>query len=318
MPIKKHSRTKNLGIFARKRKPDSDDERPKKCVRNASSPSESTSPAPNADSESEDSDAEKATTTPRSRYTKKTTFPIRLVRWLKVSDARLAAVHTSAAPAHRGTYGNRKVGQGLSVRRLQELKKVEKERVEREKKEDTRHGLRTSHINDFFSLLVGDASADEQPTTPSPMEIDAELRVSGDESDVSVEDPEPTSNDNHSTCAAIVDVPRVSNGASSSRVTIEDADEEEDKYLSVEPCQLSPEALAEESLDPLLWDPAEDISPRSTNTSTPTERSTSNIESPAATDEPISFIFSIGNRFHHAKPPSTVEDAEFGAFEHVC
>jgi hypothetical protein len=39
------------------------------------------------------------------------------------------------------------------------------------------------------------------------------------------------------------------------RVTVEDVDDEEDNFISVEPCQLSPKAMAEEGLDELPWDP---------------------------------------------------------------
>ncbi|KAJ6579083.1 hypothetical protein DFH09DRAFT_1077377 [Mycena vulgaris] len=119
------------------------------------------------------------------------------------------------------------------------------------------------------------------------MDIDAESQVSGEESDASVEDSELASNESHSTCPVIVAVPQVSSGASSSRVTIEDADEEEDEYLSVEPCQLSPEALAEEGLDDLPWDPAEEISPHSADSSAPPERVSGNIESTPAPENPV-------------------------------
>ncbi|KAJ7882791.1 hypothetical protein B0H14DRAFT_3128750 [Mycena olivaceomarginata] len=60
-----------------------------------------------------------------------------LVQWLKLSDEHLASFHTSAAPAQRGSYHSTKVGQGVSVRHAQELRKAEKERAEREQKEDS-------------------------------------------------------------------------------------------------------------------------------------------------------------------------------------
>ncbi|KAJ7079864.1 hypothetical protein C8R44DRAFT_754557 [Mycena epipterygia] len=44
--------------------------------------------------------------------------------------------------------------------------------------------------------------------------------------------------------------------------TIEDMEDEEDNYISVEPFQFSTEALAEEGLDALPWDPSEEILPR--------------------------------------------------------
>lgn len=328
MPIEKHPRTKNLGTFALKvctqsrpnftlisqflnvqRKAESDHEQPRKHVR-SEPPS-----LPHAGCYSEDSDTEGSDTenSPEKigpaaddldscneddadiEVYEEDDIPhprdhADLLHWLQVSDTHLAAVHTSTAPVHRGTYGNRKVSQELSVRRLQELKKAERERVERERKEDAQRGMKTSHINDFFSCtaatvatwdpepeyeVLSDTSAEEQPATSSAMEIDAELRASGEESDASVE--EPTSIESHT--SDIVVVRQGSSRASPSRVTIEDANEEEDGYLAVEPCQLSPEALAEEGLDALLWDPAEEIPPGSADSPTPTEQAPGYIES---------------------------------------
>ncbi|KAJ7175627.1 hypothetical protein C8R46DRAFT_1214096 [Mycena filopes] len=45
------------------------------------------------------------------------------------------------------------------------------------------------------------------------------------------------------------------------QATVEEVDDKED-YLCVDPLQLSPEARAEEGLDELPWDPAEEVSPR--------------------------------------------------------
>ncbi|KAJ7770855.1 hypothetical protein DFH07DRAFT_768596 [Mycena maculata] len=48
------------------------------------------------------------------------------------------------------------------------------------------------------------------------------------------------------------------------RVTVEEVEDESDDSISVEPCQLSPEALAEEGLDNLPWDPSGEILPGET------------------------------------------------------
>ncbi|KAJ7443777.1 hypothetical protein B0H11DRAFT_1931444 [Mycena galericulata] len=48
-----------------------------------------------------------------------------LAHWLKLSDAQLSSLHTSAAPAHRGAYHSTKIGKELSVRRVQEIRKKE-------------------------------------------------------------------------------------------------------------------------------------------------------------------------------------------------
>lgn len=74
-----------------------------------------------------------------------------LVQWLKLSDEHLAPLHMNAAPAQRGSYDSTRVGKEISVRRAQELRKAEKERSEREKKENMQHGLKASSIHDFFS-----------------------------------------------------------------------------------------------------------------------------------------------------------------------
>jgi hypothetical protein len=53
--------------------------------------------------------------------------------------------------------------------------------------------------------------------------------------------------------------------SSTSRVTFEVVEDEDDIPLNVEPCELSPEARAEEGLDELPWDPSQDIYPRATD-----------------------------------------------------
>jgi hypothetical protein len=43
--------------------------------------------------------------------------------------------------------------------------------------------------------------------------------------------------------------------------TVEEVDDEDNDFISVEPCVLSPEARTEEGLDELPWDPSEETCP---------------------------------------------------------
>jgi hypothetical protein len=54
-----------------------------------------------------------------------------VAHWLQLSDAthiNIAALPTSAAPVRRGVYHSTQVGKEISLRRAQEMRKVERER----------------------------------------------------------------------------------------------------------------------------------------------------------------------------------------------
>ncbi|KAJ7787695.1 hypothetical protein B0H13DRAFT_2395179, partial [Mycena leptocephala] len=165
-----------------------------------------------------------------------------LVHWLKLSDEHLASLHTSSAPLQRGSYHSTKIGKNLSVRQTQELRKAKKERVEREKKEDKRHGLKTSNLHHFFSLArpIAREPEPEISETPEPEVEDRLLAMDDMDIDPSVEfsDEEPV----QEPVQVVVDktlntADSVAVRVSCSKATIEDIlDEDEDNaHLSVEP-----------------------------------------------------------------------------------
>ncbi|KAJ7797362.1 hypothetical protein B0H13DRAFT_1934185 [Mycena leptocephala] len=184
-----------------------------------------------------------------------------LVHWLKLSDEHLASLHTSSAPLQRGSYHSTKIGKNLSVRRTQELRKAEKERTEREKKEDKRHGLKTSNLHHFFSLPRPIAREPEPETseTPEPEVKDRLLAMDDMDIDPSVEfsDEEPVQDP----VQVVVDK------------TLNTADSVATRTRTMPTCLLSlwaqSEAMAEEGLDELPWDPSEDISPRAVDSPAP-------------------------------------------------
>ncbi|KAJ7652288.1 hypothetical protein B0H14DRAFT_3540934 [Mycena olivaceomarginata] len=61
----------------------------------------------------------------------------------------------------------------------------------------------------------------------------------------------------------LVDDDREPSAEPSSRVTVEEVDDEDEDedIITVEPCTLSPEARAEEGLDELPWDPSAESFP---------------------------------------------------------
>jgi hypothetical protein len=71
--------------------------------------------------------------------------------------------------------------------------------------------------------------------------------------------------------------------SSTSRVTLEVVEDEDDVPLNVEPCELSPEARAEEGLDEFPWDPSEDISPHAADSPPLVERHQEQLPEPALT-----------------------------------
>ncbi|KAJ7753141.1 hypothetical protein B0H14DRAFT_2635639 [Mycena olivaceomarginata] len=192
MPKNKNQlRTKNLGQFAVKRKrteiEDSDEEQTSKHPRTHF-------PDSRGVDECSDSDCSDAETSPDSdivgRYAnndpnsededensieiyEENDIPhpkdhADLVNWLKLSDAHLASLHTSTAPAHRGAYHNNKVGKEVSVRRAQEIRKAEKKRQDRENQEDMRHGLKNTTIKDFFHCKPAPSLPEPEPEIDPP------------------------------------------------------------------------------------------------------------------------------------------------------
>ncbi|KAJ7309359.1 hypothetical protein DFH08DRAFT_1050065 [Mycena albidolilacea] len=194
-----------------------------------------------------------------------------LATWLKLSDDYLAGLQTNPVPLHRGSYHSRKVGKGVSVRRGQELKKIERERQAREDREDAHHRVKKTQIINFFSTLA----------KPSPRETDTVDAASNNEdgvvadveSDVEFcDDPILNSESNQLQAdssgagaeRSSIPPPPIQASSPRARVTIEvvvDSDDENGS-ISVEPYQLDGIALAEEGLDDLPWDPSEERSPR--------------------------------------------------------
>ncbi|KAJ7085292.1 hypothetical protein C8R44DRAFT_752891 [Mycena epipterygia] len=195
--------------------------------------------------------------------------PADLQTWLHLSDQHLAALHTSQAPAHRGSYHNRKVGKELSVRRQQELRKAEKEQKEREKKEDSQGKLKPLKSKTFSSRQAPEpVSVIEQSDSehPDPMDVDLDSESVTEEPSMNSGEEEPPHWDGDLNLSLELESSLPQHGA-----TIEDMEDEEDNYISVEPFQFSTEALAEEGLDALPWDPSEEILPREAETPTPVE-----------------------------------------------
>ncbi|KAJ6617164.1 hypothetical protein B0H10DRAFT_1948545 [Mycena sp. CBHHK59/15] len=208
-----------------------------------------------------------------------------LVHWLQISDAHLAALHTSAAPVCCGAYHNTKIGKDLSVRREQELRKAEKEWEARENQQDLRQGLKKTQIHDFFSRpkpvpspQIPEPETDptiveESPTT-GEMDVDSPHGLFDLETTRHIEDPaELTMLPNNSAAES-------TSRTLTSRVTIEVIDDENEEELTIEPCQLSPEARAEEGLNELHWDPSEDVSPRPNESPLPIQRLPAPLPSP--------------------------------------
>ncbi|KAF7334877.1 hypothetical protein MSAN_02357200 [Mycena sanguinolenta] len=262
--LKARAKVKNLGAYAVKRKgadtQQDDEEHTTKCLRVTSPAPEAseeesnweTEPlasgetmANNSDSDSEDEadiDVLEEDDVPHPKD------HAAMVQWLKLSDEHLASLHTTTAPVKRGNYHTTKVEKGLSTRWEQELRKKEKERQAREDKQD-----KQKEPSD-------PAPEPEQPTDSVPMDID---EVLNEEPIHSIADS-PTIDADKSMDPSPLPSDAPSN--STRRVTIEEVTDDEDEpedqdedELSVEPCQLSPEALAEEGLDDLPWDPSEDI-----------------------------------------------------------
>ncbi|KAJ7117106.1 hypothetical protein C8R44DRAFT_738959 [Mycena epipterygia] len=186
-----------------------------------------------------------------------------LQTWLHLSDQHLAALHTSPEEA-------------ITIERQQELRKAEKEQKEREKKEDSRGKLKPTQINDFFfkagsrapTIVQEPVSVIEQSDSehPDPMDVDLDSESVTEEPSMNSGEEEPPHWDGDLNLSLELESSLPQHGA-----TIEDMEEEEDNYISVEPFQFSPEVLAEEGLDALPWDPSLDILPREAETPTPVE-----------------------------------------------
>ncbi|KAJ6458809.1 hypothetical protein C8R45DRAFT_942652 [Mycena sanguinolenta] len=307
MPRKKgQAKAQNLGDFALKRKGDkvqqSDEVQPRKRSRNAS-PNDSsmdsgdnqqnadTNPFNNSDSETE---SEAEIEIQEEDDIPHPTDQADLLRWLQLSDAHLNSLPTTTAPVRRGAYHSRKIGVDISVRREQELQKLEKERAARESKQDLKHGWKKTAITDFFSRqplsqpsaqepeLEPDSPDEESFVSDAEMEIDSEGRLlleesaetaaslpNSDRSDSEVEEYQVDQvSSSHASVVNLSDsdeseiVEQIMGKSSTSRVTLEVVEDEDDIPLNVEPCELSPEARAEEGLDELPWDPSQDVYPR--------------------------------------------------------
>ncbi|KAJ6613315.1 hypothetical protein B0H10DRAFT_2222353 [Mycena sp. CBHHK59/15] len=285
MPRRKNqSRTKNLGSNAVKRKvtpsPESDDEHPKKRLRDTSPGPEST----NDDSDRSDAESIHEDTASSGDFSPELDLDCEeedaeievleeddvphpkdhaaLANWLKLSDEHLASLHTTAGAVHCGPYHNRRVGQEISVRRAQEKRKAEKDRQAKEESEDKRHGLKPSRIDGFFMQPVATSSRlSSGPPSPTPEPISPPLPASPDpQPPIEISDEEEPSEIEDFPVELGASSPPDFVGSSSSLVTLKDVDDDEE--ISIEPLQLSPEVLAEEGLDDLPWDPSEDNSPR--------------------------------------------------------
>ncbi|KAJ6603172.1 hypothetical protein B0H10DRAFT_2440552, partial [Mycena sp. CBHHK59/15] len=332
------AKAKNLGHFALKRKrddnTDSDEEQPQKHARG-------NSPIPGAakeGSDSERSDVENSsdseTIPPHDDYDsdiddgddpdieayEEDDIPhpnthADLIHWLELSDAHLASLHTSAAPACRGPYHSTKVGKTLSVRREQELRKAENDRKGRERREDLHLGLKNTKIERFFAQPKPTASpqnpepeiAPDQSSFTADMDVDPPHGLLQEEPSPDMEEPAAlTSNNINYVTAAESSVAR----ASTSHVTIEVVEEDDDEdELTVEPCQLDPVALAEEGLDELPWDPSQDISPRAVDSPAPIEQPPTQVHAlppGAASYSTGEQGFTMPNRPRRWKMPSPV------------
>ncbi|KAJ7708994.1 hypothetical protein B0H17DRAFT_1124770 [Mycena rosella] len=201
---KNQSRTKNPGSRAVKRKiapsPEGDDEHPKKRLQDTSPSPEGTnddSDRSDAESSHEDTTASSGDFSPKLNLDDdedNTEIEVleeddvphpkdhaALTNWLKLSDAHLASLHTTAGAVHHSPYHNRKVGQELSVRRAQEICKAEKDRQAREESENKQQGLKPSRINDFFTCPVAPPSLlISGPPSPTPEPILPPLPTSPD------------------------------------------------------------------------------------------------------------------------------------------
>ncbi|KAJ7350086.1 hypothetical protein DFH08DRAFT_807405 [Mycena albidolilacea] len=219
-----------------------------------------------------------------------------LLQWLQLSDAQLDSLSTSTAPVHHGAYHSRKIGAKISERRGQELRKLDKERAAREEKADIKHGRKKTAITDFFSRPTfsgsqsqepeqePDSPSEERSTTDAEMDIEPESgllpKESGSYAETAASLPNSDWSDSEiggqgvnqaaSSHASVIElsdssgsdiVEEILGKSSTPRVTLEVVEDEDDGPLHIEPCELSPEARAEEGLDDLLWDPSEQISP---------------------------------------------------------
>ncbi|KAJ7859541.1 hypothetical protein B0H14DRAFT_2577194 [Mycena olivaceomarginata] len=231
------SKAKNLGVFAVKCKP--------------AGPLDRTTTPPTSPKQSGPTWAVihtilRAKTTMKSKFRRRTTYHIPgdhadLLSWLQISDTHLNSLHTSAATACCGSYHSSKIGKQLL-------------------------------ISDFFTC----------PQTipvsrPLSLETDPETEYSSDSDLPPVEDmdPDPSYSFLDKDVSLQINQPSLATPLQgttpqpestippTSRMTIEDLEDDEDDYLAVQPSQLSPEARTEEGLDDLPWDPAKETLPRS-------------------------------------------------------
>lgn len=211
-----------------------------------------------------------------------------LVAWLQSCDEQLPGIHVSMGPTRRGVYHSNKIGKEPSLRTQQRNKKNARERETREMEEDSRNKVKRTKINQFFSTrkpspppadldtISVDSDSDIEeispPDTANPsqpcddgMLVDSEFSDSPPPKDDEPVEPAGSASAESASC---------DDTAASHRIaTVEEVeDEEENSAITTEPLQLSFEAMAEEGLDELPWDPPEALSPRSTNQPLPEER----------------------------------------------
>ncbi|KAJ7201409.1 hypothetical protein GGX14DRAFT_400169 [Mycena pura] len=184
-----------------------------------------------------------------------------LLQWLQLSDKQLGLLPVTVEPRKRGAYHSQKIGQEVSVRRQQELRKAEKKRQAEESRENECLGVKSTSIHDFFPKLT--------PATPSltsAMEISS---VSEEESNETSGKSDPPVAE-----AMVIDLgsppasPR--NNAdpavpSARSIIMPHLLDDQDHYIYTEPAHFSEREMAEEGLDKIPWHPtvSTDVIPES-------------------------------------------------------
>ncbi|KAJ7686727.1 hypothetical protein B0H17DRAFT_1204149 [Mycena rosella] len=209
-----------------------------------------------------------------------------LDEWLQHCDRQISKIHISMGLEQCKKYHSTKVGRNLSTRRKQELKKKERLRKEREEAENTHHRVKTTGILDFFGpqkqgpevvsrAVCSDSYAEEDHylTLECPA-ADGEVDVCKEQEtkETELEGGEGEQGVDSVLGAGVVDLRHLSPPFTMRRVTVEevesgDEDNADDEApISMEPAQLSLEAMGEEGLNALPWDLTAETCPRTTDT----------------------------------------------------